>query len=270
MSSEAESREEFKQQTLVDHLTELRNRLQWMLLAWLLVLLAAIPFARQLYALLAQPLIDKLPEGTSMIATDPAAPFFVPFKFAMVVSLFVVMPVWLYHAWAFVAPGLYRNERGVVQPLVISSSLLFYVGLAFAYYVAFPLIFGFLTAAAPEGVTVMTDITSYLGFVLKLFFAFGVAFEVPVATVLLVMSGAMTRAELAAKRPYVIVVAFVVGMLLTPPDVVSQILLAVPMWILFEAGLVMSGVMRRRMAEPEIGGGADPDLNPEEPESDPD
>ena len=264
MTTEAEPPEDQKQQSLVDHLTELRDRVQWMLLAWLLALLVMMPFARQIYTVLAQPLIDKLPVGTSMIATDPAAPFFVPFKFVMVLSLFVMMPVWLYHIWAFVAPGLYSKERGLAKPLVVSSSLLFYVGLAFAYYVAFPLIFGFLTSAAPEGVTVMTDISSYLAFVLKLFFAFGVAFEVPVATVLLIISGVMTREELATKRPYVIVVAFVAGMLLTPPDVVSQILLAVPMWFLFEVGLVMSGVLGRRLAaespvEPDIESEIDPE-----------
>jgi len=253
MSAEVESdhdhAEDERQLSLVEHLVELRNRIQWMLLAWLLMLLVMLPFARQLYTLLAQPLIDKLPAGVSMIATDPAAPFFVPFKFAMVLALFVVMPVWLYHIWGFIAPGLYGKERAFALPLVFSSSVLFYVGLLFAYYAVFPLVFGFLAGAAPEGVAMMTDISSYLSFVLKLFFAFGVAFEVPVATVLLIMSGAISRADLAAKRPYVVVGAFVMGMLMTPPDVISQIMLAVPMWLLFEFGLVMSGVMRRRVAK---------------------
>ena len=181
-----------------------------------------------------------------MIATEVASPFLAPFKFALVLSIFLAMPFMLFHAWGFIAPGLYQRERRIVMPLLISSSLLFYSGLAFAYWVVFPLVFAFFTSVAPEGVTVMTDISNYLNFVLKLFFAFGLAFEIPVATVLLVWAGVTTREALREKRPYVIVGVFVVGMLLTPPDVISQTLLAIPMWLLFELGVIFS-----RFVEPE-------------------
>ena len=175
-----------------------------------------------------------------MIAIEVAAPFLVPFKLALLLSLLVAMPYLLYQLWAFVAPGLYRNEQNIVLPLVISSTLLFYLGVVFAYFVVFPLMFGFFTAVAPTSVTVMTDMTHYLNFVFKIFLAFGIAFEVPVATLLLVRIGAMTPARLAAKRPYLIVGAFVAGMVLTPPDILSQVLLAIPIWLLFELGLVLA------------------------------
>jgi sec-independent protein translocase protein TatC len=227
-------------QPLTAHLIELRSRLMRILLAILIVFLLMFPFANELYALLAQPLLKHLPEGASMIATEVASPFLAPFKFTLVLSFFLAIPMVLYQVWAFIAPGLYREERRLVLPLLFSSTLLFYAGMAFAYFVVFPLVFSFLISVAPVGVTVMTDISKYLEFVLKLFFAFGLAFEVPIATIVLVWTGVTTPASLVAKRPYVIVGAFVIGMLLTPPDMISQTLLAIPMWLLFEAGIIFS------------------------------
>ncbi len=228
------------EQPFVAHLIELRDRLLRVVLAVIVIFLALMPFANWLFTRLAGPLTAHLPEGSSLIAIDVASPFFTPFKLAMVVSIFIAMPYILYQAWSFIAPGLYRHEKQRVLPLMVSSTFLFYLGAVFAYFVVFPLVFGFLTQAAPEGVEVMTDISRYLDFVLTLFFAFGFAFEVPVATVLLVWSGAVTPDALRAKRPYIIVAAFVIGMLLTPPDIISQTLLAVPMWLLFEIGVFMS------------------------------
>jgi sec-independent protein translocase protein TatC len=226
--------------TFVEHLIELRNRLVKVLAVVMVFLLCLFPFANDLYLILAEPLMRHMPAGTSMIATEVAAPFLTPFKLALVCAIFLGMPVALYHLWAFVAPGLYRHERRLVYPLLFTSTVLFYLGMVFAYYVVFPLMFGFFSAAAPEGVAIMTDISRYLDFVLKMFFAFGVAFEVPIATILVVWAGFTTPKALAAKRPYVIVGAFVVGMLLTPPDAISQTLLAIPIWALFELGLVFS------------------------------
>jgi sec-independent protein translocase protein TatC len=205
--------------------------------AILIVFIALIYFSNNIYDFVAQPLLSQLPEGTSMIATDVATPFLTPIKLTLVVSFFVAIPYLLYQAWAFIAPGLYQHERRLIMPLVVSTALLFYAGMAFAYYVVFPLVFGFFTSTAPVGVTVATDIASYLDFVLTLFFAFGVAFEIPVATILLCWTGVTTPQSLKEKRPYVIVGVFVVGMLLTPPDVFSQTLLAIPMWALWEVGL---------------------------------
>jgi len=232
--------EEEVEQPFVAHLIELRDRLLRVVLAVIVIFLGLMPFANWLFTQLAGPLTAHLPEGSSLIAIDVASPFFTPFKLAMVVSIFIAMPYILYQAWSFIAPGLYQHEKQRVVPLMVSSTFLFYLGAAFAYFVVFPLVFGFLTQAAPEGVEVMTDISRYLDFVLTLFFAFGFAFEVPVATVLLVWSGAITPAKLREKRPYIIVAAFVIGMLLTPPDIISQTLLAVPMWLLFEIGVFMS------------------------------
>ncbi|QKT03180.1 twin-arginine translocase subunit TatC [Ectothiorhodospiraceae bacterium 2226] len=229
-----------EEQGFVSHLMELRDRLLRSVLVVLLLFLALFPFANQLYVMLAEPLLRHLPHGSSMIATEVASPFLTPFKLALVVALFIAVPYLLYQLWAFVAPGLYQRERRLVLPLAVSSAILFYAGMAFAYFAVFPLVFGFLTAAAPEGVAVMTDISRYLDFVLKMFFAFGIAFEVPIAVILLVRMGATTPEQLRAKRPYVIVGAFVVGMMLTPPDVISQTLLALPMWILFELGVILS------------------------------
>lgn len=225
------------EQPLISHLVELRSRLIRSVMAILLVFLGLIYFSNNIYDFVAQPLLSQLPAGTSMIATDVATPFITPIKLTLVVSFFVTIPYLLYQAWAFIAPGLYQHERRLVMPLVASSAVLFYGGMAFAYYVVFPLVFGFFTSTAPAGVTVATDIASYLDFVLTLFFAFGVAFEIPVATILLCWTGVTTPASLREKRPYVIVGVFVVGMLLTPPDVFSQTLLAIPMWGLWELGL---------------------------------
>jgi len=228
------------EQSFVSHLKELRSRIMKTLLCVLLVLLALLPFANELYLWLAEPLLHHMADtGATMIATEVASPFLAPFKLSLFVAVFISIPYIFYQVWSFVAPGLYQNEQQLALPVLVSSTFLFYFGIAFAYYVVFPLMFGFFTAIAPEGVTVMTDISRYLDFVLKLFFAFGAAFEVPVVTYLAVRSGVTTREALAGKRPYVIVAAFVVGMLLTPPDVISQILLAVPVWLLFEVGLVL-------------------------------
>jgi len=232
--------EEEVEQPFVAHLIELRDRLLRVVLVVIVIFLGLIPFANWLFTQLAGPLTAHLPEDSSLIAIEVASPFFTPFKLAMVVAIFAAMPYILYQGWSFIAPGLYRHEKQRVMPLMVSSTLLFYLGAAFAYFVVFPLVFGFLTKSAPEGVAVMTDISRYLDFVLTLFFAFGLAFEVPVATVLLVWSGAVTPAALREKRPYIIVGAFIVGMMLTPPDIISQTLLAVPMWILFEVGVFMS------------------------------
>lgn len=228
------------EQPFITHLLELRDRLLRMIVAVLVFFVVLFPFANDIYVFVAEPLMRHLPEGTSMIATQVASPFLTPFKMSLVASIFLAMPVILYQFWAFVAPGLYMHEKRMITPLLISSIILFYLGMVFAYFVVFPLVFGFLTGTAPEGVAVMTDITSYLDFVLTLFFAFGIAFEVPIATIVLVMMGVTTPASLRSKRPYIIVVAFIVGMFLTPPDVISQTLLALPMWILFEFGVFFS------------------------------
>ncbi|MDD3449292.1 MAG: twin-arginine translocase subunit TatC [Gammaproteobacteria bacterium] len=251
------------EQPFMSHLVELRDRLLRCVMVVLVVMVALLPFANDLYTFIADPLLKHLPAGTSMIATEVASPFLTPFKLALVLAIFASLPFIFYQVWAFVAPGLYQHERRMVLPLVVSSTFLFYLGMLFAYFVVFPLVFGFFTSTAPEGVAVMTDIARYLDFVLKLFFAFGVAFEVPIATIVLVSMGVTTPDALVAKRPYVIIVAFVVGMLLTPPDVISQTLLALPMWLLFEIGIFFSrAIVRRRDAgeEPsaEAGGGATP------------
>jgi sec-independent protein translocase protein TatC len=224
----------------LSHLLELRDRLLRAILAVLLVFLPLSFYANDIYSFLAEPLLKHLPEHSTMIAIDVASPFLTPFKLALVVAVFLAVPIILYQFWAFVAPGLYKSERRLVLPLLVASTLLFYLGVAFAYFVVFPLVFGFLTTTAPVGVTVMTDITKYLDFILTMFFAFGVCFEVPIFTIVLVWTGFTSPAELADKRPYVIVGAFIIGMLLTPPDAISQTLLAVPMWMLFEIGLVCS------------------------------
>ena len=231
--------------TFVEHLVELRNRLLRVVIVVAVLLLCLMPFANDLYAVLAKPLLDQMQMGASMIATQVASPFLTPFKLALVAAILIGMPYILYQFWAFVAPGLYRHEKRLVFPLMVSSSFLFYLGMAFAYYVVFPLMFAFFQAVAPEGVEIMTDISSYLDFVLKIFFAFGLAFEVPIATVVLVWTGFTTPESLKQKRPYIIVGAFVVGMLLTPPDMISQTLLALPVWGLFELGLVFAKIYAR-------------------------
>ncbi|HEC75594.1 MAG TPA: twin-arginine translocase subunit TatC [Methylophaga aminisulfidivorans] len=226
------------QQPLISHLVELRDRLLRGVLVVLVIALCLLPFSNDLYHFLSKPLLDHLPSTSTMIATEVASPFLTPFKLTLSTAIMLAIPVLLYQVWSFIAPGLYSHEKKLVFPLMFASTFLFILGVVFAYFVVFPLIFAFLTQAAPEGVAVMTDISSYLDFVLKLFFAFGIAFEVPIATVLLVWSGATTIDALKEKRPYIIVGAFVIGMLLTPPDVISQTLLALPIWLLFEIGLI--------------------------------
>jgi sec-independent protein translocase protein TatC len=228
---------------LLSHLTELRDRLLRALAAVLVVFLALTPFARRIFTIVAQPLIDQLPAGSTMIATQVASPFVTPIKTTFFAAVFIAMPVVLYQAWAFVAPGLYRREKRFAVPLLVSSVILFYVGAAFAYFLVFPTVFGFLTATTPEGVTMMTDIASYLDFALLTCFAFGAAFEVPIATVLLIGTGLLSAETLARQRSYVFLGAFVVAAVLTPPDVVSQIMLAVPVYLLFEAGLLLARVI---------------------------
>ena len=229
------------EQPLIYHLIELRDRLLRVVLVVGVVFIALLPFSNTLFSLLSGPLMAHMPDNSSMIAIEVASPFLIPFKLTLFLALFISIPYVLYQLWSFVAPGLYKHERRLAFPLLVSSTALFYAGAAFAYFVVFPLVFAFFTGTAPEGVAVMTDISRYLDFVLTLFFAFGAAFEVPVLTVLLVWTGMATQEGLRAKRPYIIVAAFVIGMLLTPPDVISQTLLAVPVWLLFEMGVYFSG-----------------------------
>lgn len=237
------------EQPFVAHLVELRDRLLRSVLVIIVIFLALIGFANDLYIFLAEPLIKSLPQGSSMIATGVIAPFLTPFKLTLVVSIFASIPFLLYQAWAFIAPGLYQNEKRLAFPLIVSSTILFYTGMVFAYYVVFPLVFGFMSITTPEGVAQAPDISMFLDFSIKLFFAFGIAFEVPIATILVIWAGLTTAESLAAKRPYIIVAAFVIGMLLTPPDVISQTLLALPMWILFELGLIFSRMYTRKEDE---------------------
>ncbi len=226
--------------SLISHLLELRDRLLRSILSVIVIFVFLVPFANELYVFLADPLMSALPEGNSMISTEPHGPFFVPFKFAFACAFAIAVPYLLYQMWGFVAPGLYKHEKRLVIPILLSSSLLFYLGIVFAYFIVFPIVFTFFANSAPEGVMVMTDINAYFGFVVKLFFAFGVAFEVPVATVIMVKLGIASPEKLATKRPYIIIAAFVIGMLMTPPDIFSQTLLAVPVWLLFELGLFCS------------------------------
>lgn len=239
-ASEEEMHEALASGSLIDHLIELRERLLKSLLAVCVIFVSLFYFANDIYQLLALPLQAQLPEGSTMIATGIVSPFLAPFKLTLVVSIFAAMPVILHQLWSFVAPGLYRHEKKLAIPLLVLSVSLFYAGIAFAYLVVFPLVMGFLMHVGPGGVQVMPDINEYLSIALKLFFAFGLAFEIPVATVLLVWSGAMSLQTIKEKRPYVLVGCFVFGMFLTPPDVISQIMLAVPMYALFEVGVLFS------------------------------
>ncbi len=241
--SDEEDLEVSKAGSLMSHLVELRDRVVRMVLAILIIFVGLFYWANDIYIYLAEPLTRHLPEGANMIAIDVASPFLTPFKLVLMLAVFLAMPVILYQCWAFVAPGLYANEKRLAAPLLVSSILLFYAGVAFAYYIVFPLVFGFFTRIGPEIVNISTDIGRYLDFVLALFFGFGLAFEVPIATIILVALGFTTPKKLAEKRPYVIVGAFIVGMLLTPPDIISQVLLALPMWVLFEAGLIASAII---------------------------
>lgn len=253
MSSETDLDPDDDKQPLVSHLIELRTRLLNSVMAVLVIFLCLFYFANDIYAFVSEPLRNLLPEGTTMIATEVASPFFTPFKLTIVVSVFLAVPYILHQAWSFIAPGMYAHEKRLAFPLLFSSVLLFYAGIAFAYYVVFPLVFGFFTSVGPEGVSIMTDINKYLDFVLKLFFAFGVAFEIPIATFLLIMSGAVSVSSLTAKRPYIVVGCFVFGMLLTPPDVISQTLLAFPMWLLFETGIIFARLAKRNRKNSESG-----------------
>ena len=234
-----------KEMPLVSHLQELRQRLMRSLAVVLAIFLCLIWFANDIYTFVSEPLRRFLPEGTTMIATEVASPFLTPFKLALVCAVFIAVPYILHQAWSFIAPGMYRHEKRFAAPMLASSILLFYMGVAFAYFVVFPLVFGFFTSATPAGVTVMTDINHYLNFILKLFFAFGISFEIPIATVLMVWAGITTADDLASKRPYVVICCFILGMLLTPPDVISQTLLAVPMWLLFEVGIMFARLTTR-------------------------
>ena len=232
--------------SLVAHLTELRDRLLRAVLAILVGFIILFPFANDIYGFVSAPLRKLMPEGSTMIATGVASPFLTPFKLSLVLAIFMAIPVVLYQIWGFVAPGLYQKEKRIAMPLLASSVLLFYTGAAFAYFVVFPLIFAFFTSVGPDDVQVMTDINSYLDFVLKLFLAFGIAFEMPIASVILIWTGVTSSESLAQKRPYIIVGCFVFGMLLTPPDVISQSLLAIPMWLLFELGIFFGKLLEHK------------------------
>ncbi|PVZ86295.1 twin-arginine translocase subunit TatC [Serratia sp. S1B] len=243
-------------QPLISHLIELRKRLLNSIISVLVVFLVLVFFANDIYQLVSAPLIKQMPAGASMIATDVASPFFTPIKLTMMVSVILAAPIILYQVWAFIAPALYQHERRMMMPLLVSSSLLFYLGMAFAYFIVFPLAFGFFAKTAPVGVLIATDISNYLSFVMALFMAFGIAFEVPVAIILLCWSGVTTPEDLRKKRPYVLVGTFVIGMLLTPPDVFSQTLLAIPMYMLFEVGVFCARFYvgkRRNLAEEDEG-----------------
>ena len=228
------------EQPLINHFFELRKAALKGVIFIFFITLTLLPFANQIYSFIAIPLIEKLPEGSNMIATEVASPFFAPFKLTLCCAIFFSFPYILYQAWSFIAPGLYINEKRLILPLLISSSFLFYLGVLFAYFIVFPILFSFLTATAPDGIKIMTDINHYLNFILKLFFAFGVSFGIPIATILLIRTNFISAEKLSSNRPYVIFFAFLIGMLLTPPDVISQILLAIPVWLLFEAGLIIS------------------------------
>lgn len=227
-------------QPLISHLVELRNRLLRCVICIAVIFVGLVYFSNDIYHFVASPLTEVMPKGATMIATNIQTPFFTPIKLTAIVSVFIAVPYLLYQIWAFVAPALYQHEKRMIYPLLFSSTILFYCGVAFAYYVVFPFVFGFFTQTAPEGVAIATDISSYLDFALALFLAFGVCFEVPIAIILLCWTGVTTVKALAEKRPYIIVAAFFIGMILTPPDVFSQTLLAVPMWLLFELGLLVA------------------------------
>jgi len=237
--------------TFISHLIEMRDRLLRAVIAVVVIFICLFPWAQDLYALLAKPLLASLPQGGQMIATEVTTPFFVPIKVTMMAAFLLAMPWVFYQAWAFVAPGLYQNEKRIGVPLVVASVVLFLLGMAFAYFLVFPMVFGFIVGVAPEGVAVMTDIGKYLDFVMTLFMAFGITFEVPVAVVLLVKMGMVSIAKLREIRPYVIVGAFVIGAIFTPPDVISQFMLAVPMWILYELGIVFASLITKPKPEAE-------------------
>lgn len=233
----------------ISHLIELRNRLLRIVLGFIVVFIGFFPFANKIYALLAAPLLSKLPAGGQMIATAVTTPFFVPMKVAMMAAFIVSLPHTMYQTWAFIAPGLYSHEKKFMIPMIIASSLLFLAGMAFAYFAVFPIVFGFIVGSAPKGVAVMTDISSYLDFVLTLFFAFGLAFQVPIAVVMTVRFGWLTVAQLKEARGYVVVAAFILGAIFTPPDIISQFMLAMPIWMLFELGLIVASLTKQAPAQ---------------------
>jgi len=240
-----------KEQPFMAHLIELRDRVLRIVVVVICFFMVLFFFANDLYHLVSEPLLAQLPDGSTMIATGVAAPFLTPFKLSLVASIFLAIPYIFYQFWSFVAPGLYQHEKRLALPLVASSVILFYGGIVFSFYIVFPLMFAFFTATTPEGVAMMTDISQYLDFILKMFFAFGLAFEVPIVTIVLTMTGVTNADKLAEKRPYIIVGAFVLGMLLTPPDIISQTLLAIPIWLLFELGIIFSRIIGNRKAQKE-------------------
>ena len=238
MNKKTENELSAKKMSIVEHLIELRNTLTHSVLAILIIFLCLLPFANEVYELIALPIIAVMPSEANIIAIGVISPFLTPLKMILIFSVYIAMPYLLYKIWAYVAPALYKREKKLIVPLVVSSTILFYAGLAFSYFVVFPIVFDFLVSVGPSIVTVSPDIQYYLDFVLKLSFAFGVAFEVPVATMLLLITGATSVQKLKHNRPYIIIGAFAIGMLLTPPDIISQVLIAIPMWILFELGLI--------------------------------
>jgi sec-independent protein translocase protein TatC len=238
-------------ETFISHLIELRDRLLRAVIAVVVIFVCLFPFSKDLYTLIAAPLLASLPKGGQMIATDVVGVFFVPVKVTMLTAFLIALPYVLYQMWAFIAPGLYAHERKMVIPLVFSSTLLFLAGMSFAYFLVFPVVFSAMTAFTPEGVSWMTDINKYLDFVLTMFVAFGVTFEVPVAVVLLARFGIVTIVQLKEARPYVIVGAFVVGAIFTPPDVVSQLMLAIPLWLLYEVGVIVAAMLNKKGDDPE-------------------
>jgi len=239
-----DEQEDLDRQPFMAHLIEFRDRVLRIFISILVIFAGLFAFSQDLYLYISEPIRAFLPDSSTMIATEVASPFLTPFKLTLVLSMFAAMPYILYQVWAFVAPGLYKREKKIVLPLFFSSVMLFYGGMAFAYYVVFPLVFMFFTSIAPEGISVMPDIRSYLDFVLKLFFAFGLSFEIPIAVVILSWMGAVEPDNLAKKRPYVFVLCFILGMLLTPPDIISQTLLAIPMWLLFEIGILFGRLVK--------------------------
>ncbi len=245
------SAEEEQELTLIDHLIELRDRIFKCLIAILVLFLALFAFANDIYTYVATPLLDALPEGSTMIAIDPTSPFFAPFKLTFYVAFVIAAPYVLYQIWSFIAPGLYKNEKAIAIPLFISSVLLFYAGIAFARYVLFGFVFAFFVSVAPEGIAVAPDINSFLSFALTIFMAFGFAFEVPIAVFILIWAGIAEPDSLAEKRPYVVVGCFVVGMLLTPADPFTQSMLAIPMWLLFEAGIIAGRMIKKKQEKEE-------------------
>jgi len=249
--TKAEMEQLHQQQPLIAHLVELRNRLLKAIGLILLVFAGLYSFSNELYLLISQPLEVLLPEGSSMIATGVASPFLVPFKLTLFAAIFLCVPFVLHQAWAFISPGLYQHEKRFAIPLLLSSIVLFYAGICFAYFVVLPLAFGFFTAIGPEGVNFLPDINNILNFILKIFFAFGIAFEIPIATILLIMTGITSVASLVEKRPYIFVGCFVIGMLVTPPDVISQTILALPMYMLFEIGVFFGRLVEKNKAEKE-------------------